>query len=90
MGDFNLEPESKPILSVLETMNDSKNVSVLKPFGPQGTFNGFNYFESQNRRIDYIFVSKNSSVKKYAVLNNSYNLKYPSDHFPVFADLKFK
>jgi endonuclease/exonuclease/phosphatase family metal-dependent hydrolase len=87
MGDFNLVPKSEPILSVLETMNDSKNVSGLKPFGPEGTFNGFNYFESQNRRIDYIFVSKKSSVKKYAVLNNSYNLKYPSDHFPVFVEL---
>jgi len=87
MGDFNLEPESKPVSKLLNTMNDSKVVSSIKPFGPEGTFNGFNYFEEQTKRIDYVFVSKSIIVKRYAVLNNSYNLKYASDHFPVFVQV---
>jgi len=87
MGDFNLEPQSKAISILKQQMNDSQEISREAPFGPEGTFNGFNYFESQNRRIDYIFVSKNSSVKKYAVLNNSKDFKYASDHFPVFVEL---
>ena len=37
------------------------------------------------KRIDYIFVSKNKiTVKKYGVLANVKDQKYPSDHFPVF------
>ena len=87
IGDFNLEPESKPIATILKTLIDSKDISILKPFGPEGTFNGFNYFEEKKNRIDYIFVSKSIKVQKYAVLNNSNNLKFPSDHFPVYIEL---
>ena len=39
--------------------------------------------------IDYIFISKSISltVNKYAVLSDSDNLKYPSDHLPVYVEL---
>jgi len=41
--------------------------------------------------IDYIFVSKNNKliVKKYAVLSDSKDLKYPSDHLPVYVKLNY-
>jgi endonuclease/exonuclease/phosphatase family metal-dependent hydrolase len=44
----------------------------------------------QLNRIDYIFISKNAKfeVKKYAVLTDSKNLRYPSDHFPVYVEIK--
>ena len=92
MGDFNLEPNSDTI-SFLETkMNDSYKTSIETPFGPEGTFNAFNYESKSTNRIDYIFVSNSEEIKvqKYAVLNNSYQLKFPSDHFPVFVQLSFK
>ncbi len=89
MGDLNAEPESDPILSLKSEMNDSKDISAEKPFGPEGTFNGFLFNEPVTKRIDYIFVSKSSTiaVKKYAVLSDSKDLKYPSDHLPVYVEL---
>ncbi|MGC1633177.1 MAG: endonuclease/exonuclease/phosphatase, partial [Gelidibacter sp.] len=41
-------------------------------------------------RIDYIFTSKDLvKVLKYAVLSDSKDCKYPSDHLPVLVELKF-
>ncbi len=92
MGDFNAEPESKPILSLKTQLNDSKEVSIEKPFGPHGTFNAFEFDKSVTKRIDYIFISKNNTIKinKYAVLSDSKDFKYPSDHLPVYVELIVK
>jgi endonuclease/exonuclease/phosphatase family metal-dependent hydrolase len=70
-------------------MIDSQDISEQKPFGPKGTFNGFKHNEEVSKRIDYIFLSKNSNlkVKKHAILSDSKNLKYPSDHLPVYIEI---
>ena len=90
MGDFNSEPNEDRILSLKKIMNDSREVSQEKPFGPEGTFNGFRYDVAGKDRIDYIFLSKNSglTVQKYAVLTDAKDLRYPSDHFPVYVEIK--
>ena len=89
IGDFNSEPLEQRIIFLKKEMLNSRELSQEKPFGPIGTFNGFKHNEPTNTLIDYIFISKNScfSVKKYAVLSDSKDLKYPSDHFPVFVQL---
>ena len=90
-GDFNVEPDDELISALKQDMVDSKNIAKII-FGPNGTFNAFNYNEPATRRIDYIMLSKSSkiAVEKYGVLTSAINLKYPSDHFPVFATLKLK
>lgn len=89
MGDFNVEPDNELISNLKLNYRDTKDISELK-FGPNGTFNGFKFNEPVNRRIDHIFVSKSPEIKikKYAVLSDPNNLKYPSDHFPVLVELK--
>ncbi|MFD1614125.1 endonuclease/exonuclease/phosphatase family protein [Gelatiniphilus marinus] len=90
MGDFNLKPEKEPIKLLSKALNDSEKVSIAKPFGPTGTFNGFKFNKPVSDRIDYIFTSKqNIKVLKYAVLSDSKDCKYPSDHLPVIINLKF-
>ena len=89
MGDLNLEPQTSAIQFLSEKMNDSKTLAELD-FGPEGTFNGYNFNEAVKRRIDYIFVSDNIEVKKYAVLSDSKDLKYPSDHLPVMVEVMIK
>lgn len=89
MGDFNLEPETEPIKFIKTKLNDSKDVSKSTPFGPEGTFNNFDFDKPVNRRIDYIFVSKDIDVLKHATLSDNANLKYPSDHLPVFVVCSF-
>ena len=86
-GDFNMEPNNENIKFLLNNFRDSKTISKNK-FGPDGTFNGFYFDQPVNKRIDYIFVSNSISVNKYAVLSDSWDLKYPSDHFPVFVSIK--
>jgi endonuclease/exonuclease/phosphatase family metal-dependent hydrolase len=88
-GDFNSEPDSELLINLRKVMTDSREVSEAKPFGPSGTFNGFKFNEPVTRLIDYIFISDPSrmKVKKYAVLSDSNNLKYPSDHLPVCVEM---
>lgn len=85
-GDFNMEPEHESIQYILRTLKDSKTISNLD-FGPTGTFNGFHFNEPVTRRIDFIFVSENIQVNKYAVLSDNWDLHYPSDHFPIVVEL---
>ena len=92
MGDFNSEPNEERIIALKKVMDDSREVSQEKPFGPSGTFNNFIHKEPVTKLIDYIFISKNSilKVKKYAILSDSRDLRYPSDHLPVYVEINFK
>jgi endonuclease/exonuclease/phosphatase family metal-dependent hydrolase len=91
MGDFNSEPTEERIINLKKLMIDSQEISEENPFGPTGTFNGFKHIEAVTKRIDYIFLSKESNFKvyKYAVLSDSKDLKYPSDHLPVYVEIRF-
>lgn len=89
MGDFNLGPDSEGIQLLSGYLDKSREKAEIS-FGPEGTFNGYNFNEPVNRRIDYIFTNNKVKVKKYAVLTDSKELRYPSDHFPlmIIAELK--
>lgn len=90
-GDFNSEVTSKAYLYLSARMNDTRTVSEARPFGPDGTFNAFEFNKPVTTLIDYIFTSIDDiAVKKYAVLSDSRNCRYPSDHLPVYAELFLK
>ncbi|MDT0687027.1 endonuclease/exonuclease/phosphatase family protein [Autumnicola psychrophila] len=89
-GDFNLEPDSNGIRFLSGKLNDSKTITKEPAFGPEKTFNAYDYGKAPISRIDYVFTSKGVEVSKYGVLNNSYEQKYPSDHFPVMVELQLK
>lgn len=89
MGDLNSEPDSAPVALLKETMTDTRDQSAEPPFGPPGTFNGFRFTEPVQHRIDYIFVSKGCTVRQYAVLSDSRDCHYPSDHLPVLVRVRF-
>ncbi len=88
MGDLNLEPDSETIQYLSEQLNDSKYASTVVTFGNEGTFNDFNFKEPVIKRIDYIFTGKKGiEVLKYAVLSDSKNCRYPSDHLAVYVEI---
>lgn len=90
-GDFNSAPNSAAYQTIVTVMEDTKTISKTKPFGPTGTFNGFKFHEPVTLLIDYIFVSKsNIDVLKHAILSDSKDCKYPSDHLPVYAEIEFR
>ncbi|HLP93707.1 MAG TPA: endonuclease/exonuclease/phosphatase family protein [Saprospiraceae bacterium] len=92
MGDFNALPESEVIQLVKKELDDTQALSMSKPFGPEGTFNAFKFQEPVLKRIDYIFVSRSNhwKIRKHAVLSDSKNLHYPSDHLPVWTELHYQ
>ena len=89
MGDFNMTPEAKPIDRIESAFYDSKKVSEQESYGPEGTFNGFDFNAELKKRIDYIFVKGKVAVKKYGVLSDSFEQRYPSDHLPVLVEVEF-
>ncbi|HKI87617.1 MAG TPA: endonuclease/exonuclease/phosphatase family protein [Draconibacterium sp.] len=89
-GDFNLTPDQEPILLIKKYLSDAREISQEPPYGPAGTFNGFKWDAPLKERIDYIFVNDKVKVLKYAILTDSKDQRYPSDHLPVFAKIQLK
>ena len=82
-GDFNSTPETEQIKHIQTLLSDSHEVTKQAPYGPEGTFNSFKFDAPMDKRIDYIFVTKNVDVLKYGVLTDAKEQRYPSDHQPV-------
>lgn len=62
---------------------------------PKKTMDGYTFhgFEETDppEHIDYIFVSDRvPTVFTYKLVEDTFNGKYPSDHYPIYADLKFQ
>jgi endonuclease/exonuclease/phosphatase family metal-dependent hydrolase len=88
-GDLNVTPETEAIATIKSFLTDSKEISIEPPYGPAGTFNAFKWDSPLKDKIDYIFVNKGFKVQKFAVLSDSKDQRYYSDHLPVFAKLFF-
>jgi endonuclease/exonuclease/phosphatase family metal-dependent hydrolase len=87
-GDFNSTPDTEQIQALSAFMNDARSVTRQAPYGPTGTFNRRFANPIGRQPIDYIFVSNDFTVDKYAVLTDYREFPYfPSDHQPVVADI---
>ncbi|MDD7983925.1 endonuclease/exonuclease/phosphatase family protein [Lentisphaera marina] len=98
MGDFNAPEESRAIAQVKGTGTFTKDpypkaVDAFRVLNPEaknvGTYNGFSGKDS-GAKIDYIFVPKNAQIMEAEILKTNHNGRYPSDHFPVTARVRFK
>lgn len=86
-GDMNATPGTAPVTKALEVLRDAASVSLVPHKGPSATFNGFRVGQPHTARIDYIFVSPGIRVLSHATLDDAQDGFYPSDHFPVMADV---
>lgn len=91
-GDFNAMPADEPIQVILNNsdplkLTDTKSNSITPHYGPTGTFNAFGPKETSNEPIDYIFYNRNVKVLKHATLSQSWEGRFSSDHFPVWASI---
>jgi endonuclease/exonuclease/phosphatase family metal-dependent hydrolase len=91
-GDFNSKPDEPPALWMTTYFNNARSISQHPPYGPADTWNAFAFDKKPDGCIDYIFVSKNKniSVSRFATITDSYDMKYPSDHFPILATIEIK
>jgi endonuclease/exonuclease/phosphatase family metal-dependent hydrolase len=90
VGDLNSTPETEQIKTIQTLLSDARNVTLMPPYGPEGTFNSFKFDAAMDKRIDYIFVSKQFDVLKYGVLTDANQQLYPSDHQPVMTKVVLK
>lgn len=88
-GDLNVTPETEAISTIKSFLMDTKEISIEPAYGPNGTFNAFNWDSPLKDKIDYIFVNSAFKVQKFAVLSDSKDKRYYSDHLPVYVKLFF-
>ena len=87
MGDLNLKPEEKPIQFLKNKLKDGKVVTQKPFYGPNGTFNGFDWNMILDNRIDYIFVQDFQVLSYMHIDDRMDNNKHISDHLPVLISL---
>lgn len=101
LGDFNTIYflDGKSIVKTLTENNlmDSENVSIFRHFGPYCSINNSRIFftpftgpELNGFILDRIFVNDYFYVLAHAIDIAKVNGEYPSDHFPVIADVFFR
>lgn len=85
-GDLNAGEESAPLVALRagglrDTFRDSEPDTTRV-----GTFNGFKG-ESDGVKIDYILVDDGFMTVRGVILRDHEGERYPSDHYPVIAEL---
>jgi endonuclease/exonuclease/phosphatase family metal-dependent hydrolase len=89
-GDLNGNHNSDPYLIIANSdiLKDTYQ-QVKQPYANSNSFNGFGTQLKGNSIIDHVFVSKHFKTHKWGLLTDSYQGKYPSDHFPVLVKVGF-
>ena len=86
-GDFNAHPDSETYRVASSLLRDAATVSETAKTGPEATFHAYHQREVTQKPIDYIFVSDGIQVKSFAVDGRKFCGDWPSDHYPVYAEL---
>jgi endonuclease/exonuclease/phosphatase family metal-dependent hydrolase len=93
MGDFNATPDSKLIMDFIQGKFSNKKMTAVqevnKELYSQVTRDNFKR-TGKGLHIDYIFVSEEIEVINAEIINYNINGKYPSDHYPLIAEVKIK
>lgn len=89
MGDLNggNETEWYQAIANSDILKDTYK-EAKHPYAISGSFNGFGSDVKSDEIIDHIFIGRQFSVIKWGILTDTYHGKFPSDHFPVMAELK--
>ncbi len=91
-GDFNATPDDEPIQILVNPANpnrliDAEKISEKGHYGPFSTFNAFQK-EQEGKHIDYIFVKNGPKCILHSTHTETWENRFPSDHFPVSAILE--
>lgn len=84
-GDFNVTPESGAYKTITAAgFEDARHLTENTDDVPT-----FHWFGRSSEMIDFIFVKNGISVNKFATVTDKIDSKYPSDHYPVVAEIEF-
>jgi endonuclease/exonuclease/phosphatase family metal-dependent hydrolase len=92
-GDFNSRPDAPPyrLLTSADAdpsafrLFDAREVAQEPPAGPDSTWNGFRQVEP-GERIDFVFTHRDDGIRRHAILDDSRDGRFPSDHLPVLVE----
>ncbi len=85
-GDFNAYEDSSVYKVACGSFSDTKYIAENTDEGP--TFTKYGTKKDNGRgAIDFIFVSKDIKAETYKIIRNTVQGIYPSDHFPIAADI---
>ncbi len=85
-GDFNATPQ-EPAYAVLTAGLADAWTATANRSGPEGTFHAFK--GKADRRIDWV-LTRGFNARRAWTIAEARGGRYPSDHFPVVADLRFR
>jgi len=94
LGDLNCERASEPfrILTDGKGLVDSAALSDLPHHGPSFTFQGFDFAARSGPTIDFVLLRPDPAVRvlRQGTLSDHWDGDYPSDHFPVLAEIAIR
>ncbi len=96
MGDFNMEMDNPAMLYLQKIGVDTPYPRLVDTWqmlyrgqDRPGTFNGFEH-NLEGPNIDHILVPDDTDIIEVAIDRRTFNGQYPSDHFPVYAEIKLR
>ncbi|MGN0144208.1 MAG: endonuclease/exonuclease/phosphatase family protein [Clostridium sp.] len=90
MGDFNSKPDSRLIKNLSNGVYGKKKMTAVQEFDKKIYMNStMSMFKGKEKgiHIDYIFISEEFEVNNVEIIRHNDRGKYPSDHYPLFADV---
>lgn len=85
-GDFNTYKTGEVYAEVLKVADDTRLTAENTDDGI--TFHKYGSIEEhEDGAIDFIFATKGTKVENYKIIRNTAKDMYPSDHYPVVADV---
>lgn len=88
MGDLNAEENDAPVVYLRDHLGLIDSYAAAgETQGPSGTIH---FFRGRSaRRIDHILLDPTATVDAVEIVDDHEGAQYPSDHFPVCADVRF-
>ena len=86
-SDRNREGGNEGLVPIEEFLKDSKTFPGMTDYG--ATFNGYNIDPDGPMGLDYIFLPATTNVLEVGKVDKIYDGVYPSDHYPIWAKVKF-
>ncbi|MDD6032526.1 MAG: endonuclease/exonuclease/phosphatase family protein [Oscillospiraceae bacterium] len=95
MGDMNTGPGSYPIQLLSNNLHQYPDIrlhNLYESLGEDEIFGTYHGFKGRTDRapIDYIFYSDEFTVERAYIDTTSLEGQYPSDHFPLVAELNLR
>jgi endonuclease/exonuclease/phosphatase family metal-dependent hydrolase len=87
-GDFNVGENNPALSSMHGPFVDTFRVARPNE-QPAGTFTAFEFGKLDGDKIDYVLVPPGTEVLRAEIIRFNRDGRYPSDHFPVIARVRF-